>query len=92
MRFPDAITTLLIVGIITLALAACANDPVDTGHIKSPSWRLMEDPGNLPATPENDGDPKVRADYYAKVRGQYNRARTQLMGLQRYARSVTKER
>jgi hypothetical protein len=48
----------------------------------------MMTPCKLPAIPSDEGNPAVRAAYYAQMRSCHGRTADQVTGLQRYVRRV----
>lgn len=77
-----------VLGVLALlALAGCASTPLPTG-LAPPEPRLMAVPSAVPDIPPGDGDPAVRARYYALSRRGHGQCRDQVQGLQVYARTV----
>lgn len=64
------------VALLAVVLCGCASEPpVDPGKLApAPAWALKLCPP-LPAIPEGDGDPAVRAPHYALTRAQYDECR-----------------
>lgn len=73
--------------ITALALAGCTTTPVPTG-LTPPDPRLMIPPAPIADIPQNEGDPSVRAPYYASSRRDHGVCRDRLIGLQVYAKTV----
>lgn len=83
-------TRVLVTLAACLLLAGCGGTPVDVAKLKPPSKWLMAAPCRLPAYPQQDGDPVVRAEYDAALRKCAARRGDQTRGLQSYARTVVK--
>jgi hypothetical protein len=71
-----------------LVVTGCASAPVEADKIKPPAGYLMMTPCKLPAIPSDEGNPAVRAAYYAQMRSCHGRTADQVTGLQRYVRRV----
>lgn len=77
----------LALALLTL-LSGCASAPVETGKLSPPARYLMTAPCRLPAIPADEGNPAVRAAYYAGSRSCHGRTMDQVEGLQRYIKKV----
>lgn len=85
---------LIILGIglaVLFLVAGCAPGQTDPSQLRKPSAWMLAPVCRLPQVPANDGDPVVRAEYNAKVRKCAASRGDQARGLQRYARSITKD-
>lgn len=73
--------------LVVLALGGCT-PPLAPVGIEAPDPALMVAPERLPPIPADEASAKVRAAYYAKIRGQYGRLSTRMIALQGYVKLV----
>jgi hypothetical protein len=75
--------------LLPLVLAGgCATTGAEPSKLKAPARYLMAPPCAMPSIPETEGNPAVRAGYYASSRACHGRTGDQVRGLQSYVRKV----
>lgn len=82
--------TQLAITALAAALTGCSAGPEPSTGIVAPAAGLTKVCSPLPAIPAKDGDPKVRAGYYATTRQMYGDCADRHRGLVAWSREVVK--
>lgn len=75
---------------LAVALTGCADHVVPVTGLTPPAASLVAQCKPLPDVPARDGDPRVRASYYATTRQQYGDCADRHRGLTAWAVAAAK--